>query len=292
MTRSIPSRLSLSLAALCVALALPGEAAAWRQSKTCHATSDILLGAPSLIPPCEGDKIPIPMAWPTQEVFYKVSNRGASSIDGESATSLALYGAIVSGVRKWNKPACSEFELIYDGTTSIPGHVSTGRPDGVNVIAFIDEADWIETTGAVAITISTVIAGSGRLVDADIEFNERDFDFSIAPHPPPDRHDVMNVVAHEAGHMVGFDESDVPEATMYYAASLGETQKRDLSADDIEGLCTVYELGSKPPPPDDAGCSIAPSPEPGPAIPTALALAGLFAWRRRRSSTRPLQSAA
>ena len=56
--------------------------------------------------------------------------------------------------------------------------------------------------------------------------------------------DLENVFAHELGHYLGLAHSTEAEATMFASAVAGETLKRDLAADDVEGLCAAYPPGT------------------------------------------------
>jgi hypothetical protein len=93
-----------------------------------------------------------------------------------------------------------------------------------------------------------VMAGGPPLSDlraADITLNGQGFAFTTAPTGATAA-DVQNTVTHEVGHLLGFDHSPDPESTMFADAPLGETKKRDLTADDAQGLCDVYPLGHEP----------------------------------------------
>src|SRR5262249_48130098 len=52
--------------------------------------------------------------------------------------------------------------------------------------------------------------------------------------------DLQSALTHEMGHFIGFDHSPDPESTMYFKAPSCEIKKRDLTDDDVLGLCTVY----------------------------------------------------
>ncbi|HZZ86095.1 MAG TPA: matrixin family metalloprotease [Anaeromyxobacteraceae bacterium] len=65
--------------------------------------------------------------------------------------------------------------------------------------------------------------------------------------------DVQNTVTHELGHVLGLAHPpDHPEDTMAATAAPGETSKRVLAADDVEGICSVY-----PAPKPSGGCATA-----------------------------------
>ncbi|MCU0674363.1 MAG: M10 family metallopeptidase domain-containing protein [Myxococcota bacterium] len=157
---------------------------------------------------------------------------------------------------------------------------------------------------AFALTTTWFSTRTGEIFDADMELNEEQWGWAICPPEgcTDGRVDLENTVVHELGHFFGLahtPESD--EATMWACADEGETLKRDLEADDVEGICTIYgpgELGATcdhtPRGGFDATCSTARS---GcgcaaPGLPTssagALASGGVLAlvltWRRRRGA--------
>lgn len=105
--------------------------------------------------------------------------------------------------------------------------------------------------------------------------------------------DLRNTLTHEAGHFIGLahpcgDKGEVPctnappageipwaERTMYPNTFIGDFGKRDLSPDDVAGVCAIY-----PPPSGGSGCGSG-----GAAGAISILLAAL-ALRRRRP--RPL----
>jgi MYXO-CTERM domain-containing protein len=155
----------------------------------------------------------------------------------------------------------------------------------------------------------------GQIVDADIELNNVDFTISangVSKTPKqPCLADLQNTLTHELGHLHGLEHTclapgdpdridnhgnPVPScsavqaspstpanmqilaATMYNYQSCGETSKSTLSDDDIQAICTVYDINKAP----SGGCCSASRGADRPA--GALLLAGVvgFLMRRRR----------
>src|SRR5690606_19320935 len=115
---------------------------------------------------------------------------------------------------------------------------------------------------------------------------------------PPGQADLQNTLTHESGHFYGLGHSDVNASTMAPGARIGETNKRDLEPDDVEGICAAYPPGSLTSACDhepidglllvckaDAGCGCSAVGVPGQdAAPFGMLamLAGLVARRRLR----------
>lgn len=95
--------------------------------------------------------------------------------------------------------------------------------------------------------------------------------------------DVQNTVTHEIGHLLGLAHSDVAEATMFATTPSGETRKRDLHDDDVDGYRFVYAAfdGEGDGGAWGDGCSAAPGRR-GAGAAWLAAVALVAALRRRR----------
>jgi matrixin len=111
---------------------------------------------------------------------------------------------------------------------------------------------WEHGSTAIAVTTTTSISSTGEILDSDIELNDANHFFTVVDAPPcgsrppaPDcvSIDVQNTMTHEAGHTIGLDHTDDPSATMAAFAPEGETSKRTLNPDDVQGVCDIYPKG-------------------------------------------------
>jgi hypothetical protein len=168
--------------------------------------------------------------WPSDDVppLMSVKRGGTNDCVGEW---LALRDAAFT----WNGVSCSYFyfgtnrpimsnrnTLVYDGYN----HLGFGSYSNPNVIAvtyvWFSNNSWIEET--------------------DIRFNES-FNWNCQGQPGGWEMDVENIAAHELGHTFGLDDlygGGDSEKTMYGYAGYGETKKRSLHQDDIDGICYLY----------------------------------------------------
>ena len=187
--------------------------------------------------------------------------------------------ALTASMTTWNAVTCSYLKLGDAGTiTAAPVGYVPGGPN-YNAVKWI-ETSWPENRQAIAATLTTFECDTGKLVDADVLFNGEDFTFTVEPDLLPTAADVENTMTHELGHLVGFDHSPDPQSTMYAEAPLGETIKRDLTADDAAGMCDVYTVGEEP---DlDGGCCGTGAGGGRGSAALAAAVAAMLVTRRRR----------
>jgi len=215
--------------------------------------------------------------------------------------------AVQASFSVWQQPDCSDLSFQYQGLTE----ARSWGVDQWNLI-YWEEDEWDDQHGkTIAFTHWTLIAETGELVDVDIELNGVDHIFSVESSATV-MQDIRNVLTHEVGHLVGLSHPQYPEclnvpdadvaseglghppdteATMFCTADLGEIKKRDLSQDDIDGLCYLY--------PEDrglptcflqegevkvvGGCACGNGPGPTAGIGLWVLVAVLATQRRRRS---------
>jgi hypothetical protein len=205
-----------------------------------------------------------PLHWQSECVWYTLSSAGSDDVGDLDA----LRAAVRSGFEAWNVDGSAV--RFADGGLSECERAGyrPGKPHA-NLVAWLDD-EWPYGTGhgdPFAVTSVYYDTTTGEILDADVEFNGVDFTWSTGGEPGVA--DVWNTMAHEAGHVLGLDHSDVAEATMYGFSVPGDTAKRDLHDDDLAGIRSIYpagtELGPCPPPPEagalcmggSGGCSCA-----------------------------------
>ena len=119
--------------------------------------------------------------------------------------------------------------------------------DGVNGVYLVEE--WPFSFRALAVTLTTYNDNTGELIDTDVIING-EMPFSTSGQR--NRYDLDTVLTHELGHVLGLDESDVHDSTMYPNTRRGETNRRELSNDDIDGVLSLYGNQTFP----TSGCNI------------------------------------
>ena len=173
---------------------------------------------------------------------------GLSPMDGPVITPDDVLSAMEVATETWSEPSCTDLAFVYAGwVTDRSTSMTTGKDqaDHVNKIV-IRNQDWsdsaCETGDTIACTTVVYRRGAGELLDADIDLNDRDFDFALDPSTSPGAIDLVSVLTHETGHFVGFDHSDWEESVMYPQLHPGEL-RRSLAADELGTLCETYPAG-------------------------------------------------
>jgi MYXO-CTERM domain-containing protein len=254
----------------------------------------------------------VSQVWNQRCVPYAIQ-RGNDLFSGEVRRQLLAQSFAV-----WANNACTDLTFTDLGYTSQGVGFDPGQPNNQNVITSIESQaeipNYFSDPNMVAITVTAFSTVSGEIFDADIAVNGVNFDFADvtdenacnADSNPP--FDLRSILIHEMGHFIGFDHAPELDSTMYFSAPVCETQKRTLSIDDINGLCTVYATGQPPmtcAPPlatydsvagatsfrdqcgsqlasGDGGCSCSAQPTSNSAWMTLSLFAGLLLVRRRR----------
>ena len=151
----------------------------------------------------------------------------------------AVVTALRSGFEAWAEPECGWAESRFLGRTD---NFDFGRDDDHNVVSWRFN-QWTESETAIAVT-STITGFSQEIRDSDMIFNDVNFDFDT--RGARNRMDIAAVGTHEAGHFFGLGHTDDRQATMFPTTGPGNTNPRTIDEDDIEGICDLYALATRP----------------------------------------------
>lgn len=150
----------------------------------------------------------------------------------------------------WNEVSSSYLNMSYQGTTSVPASDSDRR----NVVVYDATGRSISAPAGSGIIAITRVNwnDSGDIIDADIIFNGRDFDFSISDTNTPGRQvDLQDVLTHEVGHFLGLDHTPLvgdplERPTMNpFNTSEAPREGRSLEDDDRAGVTALYPTGTE-----------------------------------------------
>jgi hypothetical protein len=229
-------------------------------------------------------------------VSWSINESGSDDVDDLDA----VRGALQRAFGAWNANGCSYLKF-YETPVSSCGskHIGYSSEGGnVNLIVWCEEywsSDYPQ--GAVALTFVHYEEATGEIVDTDVAYNGAMFTFGLVEDPEScdGITDIQNTMTHEAGHMMGFDESDVDGSTMWPYTFACDIEKRTLAEDDIAGLCALYPVDNDPQvctspiggieECDGCGCTVAPEADGFAGVfilLAALAACALLAARRRR----------
>lgn len=172
----------------------------------------------------EGQWGPIDWTWlggSPVTVSYKVN---ANCQDPNAPNELA---AIQAAMETWTD-APANFTYSYAGPTSVTNFTSNNQND----------VCWNPGSSGNALATTSVWYMFNNITEFDIVLWDV-WPWSTTGSPSTWEIDVQSVATHEAGHGLGLDHSEYPQAIMWYAYTPG-TIKRDLYSDDINGIVYIY----------------------------------------------------
>lgn len=211
--------------------------------------------------------------WAQPEVEFVLNTDGRHGLDTD-----AVEDAVVRSLDEFRVEG-NNLSFEYMGSTNTR---RVEYSDGENVIFFED--DWARIGADESLLALSFVFSQddGEIIAADVAFNIEHHEWDTdGGNALSGSNDFYNALSHEMGHVTGLAHSDHGEATMAPSTEPGETRKRTLHQDDIDGLLDLYGgvMTTHP-----MGCSTTGGdPASGVGIGlAALAIAGLM--RRRRGS--------
>lgn len=241
--RSLSLSLSLRVGvvgAACAALVLaPGAAQAYCRTTTVPVLPDF---QPS---PTKCWDQGVPLFWRNSCVSYSIQRSASKQVafdDAANNTSQAFT--------KWTGSSCPtegtgrsrvSIDVRDLGAVDCAEVNYNQRGGNQNVIVFRDDK-WPhgDTSNTLALTTVTFNSNTGEIYDADLEVNTADQRVTLTDPVPSDGYDFASIMTHETGHFLGLAHSGDPRATMYANYTPGATAMRNLTADDVAGICSIY----------------------------------------------------
>lgn len=152
-----------------------------------------------------------------------------------------LDDALASALQTWTDVDCSPLAptvgpLLEDAVAEMD---KCGG--NVNVVTVLERWPYIDE--ALAYTTITYFKDDGVILDADIEVNGEGYQFTNESMVQVGKVDLQAVLLHELGHCWGLEHSDVTGSAMYFQVNPGDSTRRELVQDDVDGLCTLNPAG-------------------------------------------------
>ena len=203
---------------------------------------------------------PVSQAWVNRCIPYFI-NRNNALLAGE-----ARRQVIRDAFDVWERVEGSDIRFIDVGYTDQTVGFNARSNDNQNVVTAVEnpqDLDIFTSPNQIAITVTFFSIETGEIFDSDIAINAVGFRLDEVTSQSEClrdfvTHDLPSILAHEVGHVIGFDHPPETESTMYMEAPPCEIKKRDLTPNDIQGVVDVYPSGlpvstcDPPPTPYDA----------------------------------------
>lgn len=186
-----------------------------------------------------------PLYWAHPCVTFSVQEQASLEVT-YSATETALTDAF----KTWMNARCvgggtPRMRITEAAAAVCDRHEYNQRAGNANVVMYRDSSWPYEgSANTLALTTVTYNLDTGEIYDADMELNSADNHFTTGDTGVD--FDLLSIVTHEAGHFLGLAHTPEVSATMYPTYAQHTTNLRELSADDIAGICAIYPPGTVP----------------------------------------------
>ncbi|HVS11847.1 MAG TPA: IPT/TIG domain-containing protein [Planctomycetota bacterium] len=177
-----------------------------------------------------------PLYWTNPDSIGIVIQKAGSDDVPDGSHFTALRNAIAA----WGADPGTRARLVEDTSPSQQARTDWSSND-IHLILFDEQNGsgyFPSGSATVAITPVWYSTSSGAILDADVLFNGKGFQFTTSG--AAGSFDIQDVGTHELGHLLGLDHSGWAGASMYPYVSTGVLLQRSLSLDDVRGLREAY----------------------------------------------------
>jgi len=182
-----------------------------------------------------------PIYWPNPNVYF-----AGNPVTSGALSNTDIQTMLTAAFAAWQSAPGTRMQTHYSQTASNP---ASSDYDGINAVYFASHANRELPSNIVALTEVLYYVNSGQIAEADMVFNDNDFEFTKIPGdtgkpstaPYSSKIYLQDVATHEAGHALGLDHSTVNLSTMFYMAYSGQYF---LSDDDANIMSSIYPSGS------------------------------------------------
>lgn len=187
-------------------------------------------GGPAFTPGTAWTSYLTPAAtWRAEDLPVGIAFAGS----GPPGVEVDLAALLDVSARPWSLPACTAAGFAVAPTRALTGSEAN---DGKNDV-IVHFTDWSPplATGAAGHTVLYTLGG--RVVEADVHLNARDFEFAVGA--VAGKIDLQAILTHELGHVLGVGHSAETRATMNPGLPSG-IAARSLERDDVDAACALY----------------------------------------------------
>jgi len=208
-----------------------------------------------------------PIYWKNECVGFSLQKDASRQISLNDAEQ-----AMITAFNRWTGITCPtdgsgasrvSIDVRYLGPVNCGTVQYNKASPNQHVIVFRDDAwNHVDANNTLGLTTVAYDPDTAEIFDADMEINTAQQMLTVHDPVLPSGYDLSSIVTHEAGHFLGLAHTLDGRATMFAQYKPGSTHMRDLTIDDVQGICSIYlpngERAESDPPATAAACDPTP----------------------------------